>query len=148
MRTRHFQKAVLAMKSEIVALLVNLFHSCKLLCRCVALLSHVCRSCSSRVALVSHLCHLVSLVSQLYRSCLTHVARIWLWCYKLDQIRNAYPYQQTFMNNLRMPWCQKWGNFENRRKANHQRHLQRSGIYDLVIRENITGSIIIFFSTF
>ena len=41
-----------------------------------SLVSHLCRSCSTRVALVSHS----------YPSCRTRVLRVWCSCCKLDQI--------------------------------------------------------------
>ena len=55
-----------------------------------ALVSHSCRSCSVRVALVSLVQHsyrtCVALVSLVSHSCCIRVARIWLSCCKLDQI--------------------------------------------------------------
>ena len=49
------------------------FYSCRYQIQTFSLVSHLCRSCSTRVALVSH-------------SCRIRVARVWHSCCKLDQI--------------------------------------------------------------
>ena len=62
------------------------FYSCRYQNQNFSLVSHSYRSCSTRVALVSHSCFRVSLVSCSYRSCRTRVGRVWHSCCKLDQI--------------------------------------------------------------
>ena len=57
-------------------------HSCRTRVVCVALMSHSCFLCSTRVALVSFVQHSC-------RSCRICVARVWQSCCKLDQITKA-----------------------------------------------------------
>ena len=63
-----------------------------------SLVLHSCRSCSTRVALVSLVSYRVSFVSLVSHSCRIRVARVWHSCCKLDQI--VYTCQTRFHEKI------------------------------------------------